>query len=119
MKPQVALEKIIHCVQEIDRGSGVILLVDMGSLATFSEKITEKTGIEVKTIDMVTTPIVLETVRKTDLVETTLDEIYRSLQSFRGYAGSNVTTREENGHTLQRKKAIIAICASGEEQRKR
>ena len=114
MKPQVALEKIIHCVQEIDRGSGVILLVDMGSLATFSEKITEKTGIEVKTIDMVTTPIVLETVRKTDLVETTLDEIYRSLQSFRGYAGSNVTTREENGHTLQRKKAIIAICASGE-----
>ena len=114
MKPQVALEKIIHCVQEIDRGSGVILLVDMGSLATFSEKITEKTGIEVKTIDMVTTPIVLETVRKTDLVETTLEEIYRSLQSFRGYAGSNVTTREENGHTLQRKKAIIAICASGE-----
>ena len=114
MKPQVALEKIIHCVQEIDRGSGVILLVDMGSLATFSEKITEKTGIEVKTIDMVTTPIVLETVRKTDLVETTLDEIYRSLQSFRGYAGSSVTTREENGHTLKRKKAIIAICASGE-----
>lgn len=35
---------------------------------------------------MVTTPIVLETVRKTDLVETTLEEIYRSLQSFRGYA---------------------------------
>ena len=114
MKPQVALEKIIHCVQEIDRGSGVILLVDMGSLTTFSEKITEKTGIEVKTIDMVTTPIVLETVRKTNLVETTLDEIYRSLKSFRGYAGTNVTTREENGHTLERKKAIIAICASGE-----
>nr|WP_086984914.1 sigma-54-dependent transcriptional regulator [Trichococcus collinsii] len=114
MKPQVALEKIIHCVQEIDRGSGVILLVDMGSLTTFSEKITEKTGIEVKTIDMVTTPIVLETVRKTNLVETTLDEIYRSLKSFRGYAGTNVTTREENGHTLDRKKAIIAICASGE-----
>ncbi|CZQ81062.1 sigma 54-interacting transcriptional regulator [Trichococcus ilyis] len=114
MKPQVALEKIIHCVKEIDRGSGVILLVDMGSLMTFSEKITEKTGIEVKTIDMVTTPIVLETVRKTDLVDATLDEIYRSLQSFRGYAGSNVTTREENGHSLKRKKAIIAICASGE-----
>ncbi|MDB6352149.1 sigma 54-interacting transcriptional regulator [Trichococcus sp. K1Tr] len=114
MKPQVALEKIIHCVQEIDRGSGVILLVDMGSLTTFSEKITEKTGIEVKTIDMVTTPIVLETVRKTNLVETTLDEIYRSLKSFRGYAGTTVTTREENGHTLERKKAIIAICASGE-----
>ena len=114
MKPQVALEKIIHCVQEIDRGSGVILLVDMGSLTTFSEKITEKTGIEVKTIDMVTTPIVLETVRKTDLVETTLDEIYRSLQSFRGYAGSQVTTREENGHSLKLKKAIVAICASGE-----
>lgn len=116
MKPQVALEKIIHCVQEVDRGSGVILLVDMGSLTTFSEKITENTGIEVKTIDMVTTPLVLETARKTDLVETTLDEIYRSLQSFRGYAGSNATTREENGHTLtlKRKKAIVAICASGE-----
>lgn len=114
MKPQVALENIIHCVQEIDRGSGVILLVDMGSLTTFSEKITEKTGIEVKMIDMVTTPIVLETARKTDLVETTLDEIYQSLQSFRGYAGSNVTTREANGHHLKRKKAIVAICASGE-----
>ena len=63
---------------------------------------------------MVTTPIVLETVRKTDLVETTLDEIYRSLQSFRGYAGSHVTTREENGHSLKLKKAIVAICASGE-----
>lgn len=64
MSPTVALNEIIAKVKQVDRGNGVLLLVDMGSLSTFSAKITEETDIKVKTIDMVTTAMVLEAAGK-------------------------------------------------------
>ena len=51
-------------VQEINKGRGVLLLVDMGSLVNFGDMIYEETGIVVKTIDRVSTPMVIEGLRK-------------------------------------------------------
>ncbi|WP_242444881.1 hypothetical protein, partial [Staphylococcus pseudintermedius] len=45
MDPKTALDRIERNVQEVDEGSGVMLLVDMGSLASFNSQIQRDTGI--------------------------------------------------------------------------
>ncbi|MGY3779375.1 sigma 54-interacting transcriptional regulator [Isobaculum melis] len=121
MKPRVALEEIIKATELVNHGSGVILLVDMGSLGTFSEEIHRRTGIQVRTIDMVTTALVLEVARKTELLDTDLDKLFHSLKSFRGYGnalnqGVELVQTQKNPDL---KRAIVAICASGKGTAKR
>lgn len=113
MRPKEAMYRIIDEVKKANEGSGVILLVDMGSLATFSDEIHRQTGIDVRTIDMVTTSLVLETARKTTLMDTQLDLLYESLKQFRGYASTQVTN-ETSPVIDDRLSVIVAICASGE-----
>lgn len=112
MHPRTALERIEHAALQIDEGSGVMLLVDMGSLATFSEKIQRDTGVPVRTIDMVTTSLVLETVRKASVMGADLDNLYESLKNFRGYAADVTVGKTEK--RLGSNQVILAICASGE-----
>lgn len=112
MDPQTALSRIERMVQEVDEGSGTILLVDMGSLASFNSRVQRDTGIPVRTVDMVTTSLVLETVRKVSVLGTDLDMLYESLKNFRGYA--EISLEESFEIASARKKAILAICASGE-----
>lgn len=112
MPPKIALEKMKQAVLAVDEGSGVLLLVDMGSLVTFNGEIQQETGVFVRTIDMVTTPIVLEAVRKASVLGTSLDELYESLENFRGYSRMEEFSRGFDHRHLP--KAILAICASGE-----
>lgn len=117
MDPKTALGRIERKVQEVDEGSGVILLVDMGSLASFNTQIQRETGIPIRTVDMVTTSLVLETVRKVSVLGTDLDTLYDSLKNFRGYAAVSPAPASEK--PAQEQKAILAICASGEGTAKR
>lgn len=122
MSPTTAFTGITRAVQQVDQGNGVLLLVDMGSLATFSRKLTTETGIEVRTINMVTTAMVLEAARKTALVGADLDTIYGELREFHGYFRGN----DEPGRPLMKKmqavvdatdtrpRALLSICSSGE-----
>lgn len=113
MHPKMALDRIKHAVKTIDEGSGVILLVDMGSLATFNEQIERDTGVTVRTIEMVTTSLVLETVRKASILGTELEDLYDSLRQFSGYAEIKAK-KEVHKSTPYSKQAILAVCASGE-----
>jgi transcriptional regulatory protein LevR/transcriptional regulator with AAA-type ATPase domain len=117
MQPKEALNQIVSAVKEVNEDSGVILLVDMGSLATFTDEIKRQTGIDVRTVDMVTTPVVLETARKTSLIDTQLDTLYESLKNFQGYAGIRQEKPDPAAHA--KKRVIVAICASGEGTAKR
>ncbi|MGF1993124.1 sigma 54-interacting transcriptional regulator [Enterococcus casseliflavus] len=56
--------KALQTVKRIDRGSGVLLLADMGSFSSFPSKIAKETGIEIMVIDNVTSPIIIEATRK-------------------------------------------------------
>ncbi|HLQ40281.1 MAG TPA: sigma 54-interacting transcriptional regulator [Tetragenococcus sp.] len=111
MPPKVALEKLKQATLSVDQGGGILLLVDMGSLATFNEVIQRETGVSVRTIDMVTTPLVLEAVRKASVFGTDLEELYESLRNFHGYSALNENVLVQATHLP---KAILAICASGE-----
>lgn len=110
VSPKKILDEMIIKVKEIDRGKGVLLLVDMGSLASFAPVIIEKTGINIKCIDMVSTPLVLEAVRKTSRLDMDLNTIYETLKDFRGYA------RLEASMDIisDKPRAIITICSTGE-----
>lgn len=116
MSPKIAYEKIKTMITQANRGSGVLLLVDMGSLANFNEKLSQETGIQLRTLDMVTTPIVLEAARKAETLGMTLDVLVDSLKEFTGYStlqetlNEEVVVSEKSGSRL----AILAICASGE-----
>lgn len=120
MKPKTALEEIIKAVEVVDNGSGVMLLVDMGSLGTFGDEIYRRTGVQIRTIDMVTTAVVLEVARKTELLDTDLDMLFQSVKNFQGYGDALnpevavVETPVINLQPQELKKAIVAICASGQ-----
>lgn len=88
--------------------SGVLILTDMGSLNSFSHMLTEETGIVTKTISMVTTLVVLESVRMAS-VGRSLKEIYQNIQlSFE----SAVHAQFRKSGTLQ--KAVVVTCFTGE-----
>jgi len=107
VNPKEILEIIIDNVKSMDKGKGVLLLVDMGSLFNFEATIVEKTGIKVKTIDMVSTPLVLEASRKSSIFNMELEDIYNSLRDFKGY---NNKFNKENKCSDQ---VIITVCTSG------
>lgn len=108
VSPREILERIVEAVKEIDRGKGVLFLVDMGSLGSFETEISERTGIKVKTLDMVSTPLVLEAVRKANVFDMDLNSIYNSLKGFKGYG-----KYEENMDKIY-DKVIVTICSTGE-----
>ncbi len=110
--PKVVLDKLTERAKELDTGRGVLLLVDMGSLTGFAQVISERTGIEVRSIDMVSTATVIESVRKSNILDMDLGSIYDSLKDFRGYGGyaSDNDLQDATG----RPHAIVTICATGE-----
>ena len=118
MSPNRVYDVVKEAVQKVNEGNGVLLLVDMGSLTTFGNKLMREMDIPIKTIDMVTTPVVLEAARKISLMDSSLDEIHDSLKNFRGY--SNVldyphpSKKEELTKNGYQPKAIITICSTGE-----
>lgn len=61
---QDILVQAVEIANKIDKGKGILILTDMGSILTFAKVIRDATGKEVKAIDMVSTPIVIEADRK-------------------------------------------------------
>ncbi|MER2174621.1 MAG: sigma 54-interacting transcriptional regulator [Carnobacterium sp.] len=118
MSPQQAYKLVLNSIQNVNEGKGVLLLVDMGSLTTFGVKAMRETDIAVKTLDMVTTPLVLEAARKTSFMDNQLDEIYWSLKNFRGYSNlpeeKPVLLSASKQQEIYKPKAIITICSTGE-----
>lgn len=109
--PRDILDTVAEKVKQVDEGKGVLLLVDMGSLNSFGDVIAEKTGINIKSIDMVSTPLVLEAVRKCSVCDSDLSSVHSYLLSdFRGYT-NNITIQSPQE---SKEKVIITTCSTGE-----
>ncbi|AQS07887.1 sigma-54-dependent transcriptional regulator [Clostridium beijerinckii] len=92
MTPSDILQTVIEKVKIVDEGKGVLLLVDMGSLNNLSDVINERTNINTKSLDMVSTQLVLEAVRACSLYNTDLNAVYSYLiTGFRGYENNIIT----------------------------
>ncbi|WP_297639772.1 sigma 54-interacting transcriptional regulator [uncultured Clostridium sp.] len=105
INPKETLKIVCKKIKEIDTGKGVLLLIDMGVLNEFTNIIYNKTGIRIKSVDMTSTPTVLEAARKTSLDDLSLDEVYNYIKCFKGY-NDGVNKQEIN-------KTIITVCSTG------
>ena len=106
------LETLKEKVMTINRGGGVLLLADMGSLSMFGEVISQETGVVVKCIDMVTTLIALEASRKAAL-GICIEDIYNEIIHKNLF---NVNYSHELYGKLDSSKQniIITMCMTGE-----
>lgn len=109
-KPEDALMRTIEVVKKVDAGKGCLILIDMGSLITFGEIITKRTGIPTRTLGRVDTVMVLEAVRRAILPEVTLDDIANSLDMSKAYVGHVEGVKD----SYKLPKAIVTICITGE-----
>lgn len=106
--PEIMLEKVMKLVTVVNQGKGCILLVDMGSLTTFGDIITLKTGIPTRVISRVDTLMVLECVRRALLPEYTLDSVADGIDKKDNFSrGSNIELKNMS-------KVIITLCITGE-----
>lgn len=107
MKASDMYEAAKNVVMSENRGRGVLLLVDMGSLANFGEMLSDETGIVVKSIDMVSTPTVIEATRKA-VMGRDLFEIFSACLEDRRMIQPKPLRQNEKG------RMIITACFTGE-----
>ena len=110
-KPEAAYERTLEGVTKVDRGKGVLLLVDMGSLSAFGNFITKKTGILTRTVTRVDTLMVIDAVRKVLLPEADVSQIADSLIKEKGM---KTYSFEDTIPSVIDKPAIISLCLTGE-----
>lgn len=105
--PSDALEKVQRAVEYLNQDKGCLLLTDMGSLVTFGQIITQRTGIDVRTISRVDTVMVIEAIRRALLDETTLEELENALNAEKeiNFHGNIELKEKEN--------VIVSICLTG------
>jgi len=105
--PKAMLNKVMQVVERTDEGKGCLLLVDIGSLTSFGEIITQKTGIKTICIDRVDTAMVLEAIRRAALTNVEIEDIAAALRDDK-FALCIEQKTELKGE------AIIFLCMTGE-----
>lgn len=115
LSPKLVLDRVRRRITELNQGKGVLLLVDMGSLSGFGDIVMQETGIPVRTLTMVSTPTVIEAVRKAAGMDMELDDIYFSLCDFKGYGNYQKTAQQQDtSGLLQKVDAILSVCSTGQ-----
>lgn len=99
-------------VVEVNEGRGAILLVDMGSLNMFAERIEEESGIPVKSVGMVSMLLVLEAVRKCTTGEETLSQVAEYLEQMLVRMVKEQKQQKLNKQYADRP-VILVTCMSG------
>lgn len=110
--PEDALRECSKMVRKIDRGSGVLMLVDMGSLAASEETIKKATGINVMVLKVINTPVIIDAGRKAMMPGSTIDDVSSSIIKHENFLLKSIADR---GRKLQVKSGIIiTVCLSGQ-----
>ncbi|SFT72833.1 Transcriptional regulatory protein LevR, contains PRD, AAA+ and EIIA domains [Selenomonas sp. GACV-9] len=112
VKPQEIFDKTAAMLQAMKCTKGVLILADMGSLCNIGSMLAEKLKIPIRTLDMVSTPLILEAMRKVDIAGMDLDSIYESLRNFKGYEAVDSTETVATGENGP--EAIVTICSTGQ-----
>lgn len=109
MKAEDMFENVKKKTKELNKGKGVLILADMGSLVNFGDIIREELSIKVKTVDMVSTLSAIEAGRKA-LNGRDLDSIYQSCLDINKYGIRSERVEEDDKKEI----AIVTTCFTGE-----
>ncbi|MFT8390418.1 MAG: sigma 54-interacting transcriptional regulator [Sporolactobacillus sp.] len=101
-------DQIVAAVRSVNQGAGVLMLVDMGSLYYFEEKIAKKAKIDVRAVDMVSTPLILDAVKNANMLHMDLKSIVASLYRIREASGQAPIPSKS-----LKPKALLTICTTG------
>lgn len=115
-KPEEIYQKTLDTVKAVNRGKGVLLLVDMGYLTEFGRMIAAATGIRIRTIVRVDTLLVIEALRKTISFNLTIDQLTVSL--LKGKRNDRYLAEDFSADQIK-EEAIICLCITGEGTAKR
>lgn len=108
LKPEDVYQIAKQHLLKMENSQGVLMMVDMGSLVGFSDMLHEETGVLIRSIERVSTPLVLEAARKA-LMGRDLMEIYKSINEM---TQSYATISTE--HAVGKKNLIVTACFTGE-----
>lgn len=114
VRPQAVLDKMTAMLKSMHCLKGVLILADMGSLCNLGSSLEKSIGVPIRTIDMVSTPLILEAMRKAELAGMDLDGLYDSLASFHGYEARDVTKDEELAKVTDDGRVVVTICSTGQ-----
>lgn len=107
-------ERLCGKIKEMDQGEGVLVLVDMGSLAIVTEQAGRETGVEMRCIEMVSTLMVLEATRKCLYREADLDMMFQDLiRTLPMAAAAHYESSELPEGTPTYGGLIVVTCISG------
>lgn len=101
-----AMEEIKELIQRIDRGEGVVVIYDMGSIKTMIDAISEEIDVKIRCINIPVTLIGIDIARKCSM-ESDIDVIYHN-------ANRELNNARNNAITNIRNNAIITLCHTGE-----
>lgn len=109
--PKVFLDRVKTYIRSIEAPAGILLLIDMGSLAFIGEMIEKEFHIPVRVVPMVSTAHVLEASRKAQ-IGYNLDELYQDVKNLTSFY---LQTRKEQSNKQQELKSVIlTACLTGE-----
>lgn len=111
-KPQAIINKLRKYIKEAAIKSDILLLVDMGSLTTFSEEIEKEFNVRAKSLPLVSTPHVIEATRKA-MMGYSLDEVYKDTLNVNALL-SDESIENDITDIENKKLAIITLCTTGE-----
>ncbi|WP_251860057.1 sigma-54-dependent transcriptional regulator [Clostridium sp. Marseille-Q2269] len=92
------LDKACEMALAEDKGKGVLLLVDMGSLNQFSVLIEQKTGVKMKVISMASTATILEATRKSMIPNMDINKLIDEVFQTSNLIGNNNTKENFYNH---------------------
>ena len=113
VKPEDIMSRMEAMLRGMRCSQGVLILADMGSLCNMGAMLSERLHIKIRTIDMVSTPLILEAMRKADIAGMDLEGIYESLRGFKGYGATDLTEAQEHG-PAKCHEAVVTICSTGQ-----
>lgn len=105
-------KRVLKTAEQADEGRGVLLLVDMGSLNMFAERIRSETNIEIESLGMVSTLLALEAVRKSIMGQDSLTEVVRHLRKMVLFMAEG-NKKAKPADIGEGNKVILVTCMSG------
>lgn len=109
---EIAYEKLKDIIIRKNQGAGVLLLVDMGSLNIYGELINKDTGIDIRTLDMASTPVAIECSRRA-VIESNIDIIYEAIKHDI-FKYSPYELKVSESFIPKDNNIIITLCTTGE-----
>lgn len=113
-KPEEALKRCIQTIKQIDRGSGVLMFVDMGSLSAFENRIKKETGSDVKVIELISTPLIIDAARKALMPGSCLQDVISSISKGLEFQYKALQYSIAPKTADMKESVIITVCLSGQ-----